>query len=124
MAEAIVTRTRTTLAHTGSTPAGTGEMYEGTAAENRRTMLVIDPDVWVELGVPDTVTLTIEPGDLLNDLPDTYEPLLGVASTRQLLDELIARMDQEGDGDVVTDLTALAAQLDAAVLDRRPDTED
>lgn len=28
--------------------------------------LTIDPEVWVDLGKPDVLTVTIEPGDLLN----------------------------------------------------------
>lgn len=32
----------------------------------RQTALMLDPDVWREMGSPDQITLTIEPGDRLN----------------------------------------------------------
>lgn len=30
-------------------------------------VLSLDPQVWADMGKPDTVTVTVEPGDLLND---------------------------------------------------------
>jgi hypothetical protein len=32
----------------------------------RLTAVELDPDVWVDMGRPGTLTVTIEPGDLLN----------------------------------------------------------
>lgn len=73
-----LTRTRTVLAHAGPTPLGTGETFATDATDDpeaRRTMIVLDPDVWVEMGCPMVVTVTTEPGDLLNaGLPADYVP--------------------------------------------------
>lgn len=37
-------------------------------------VMFLDGDVWKDLGSPDAITVTIEPGDLLNTPPDMTPP--------------------------------------------------
>lgn len=92
-------RTRSVLHHVGPTPLGTGETFSTDTTDDpeaRRSLVVIDPDVWTDLGTPSVVTVTVEPGDLLNELPEGYEPVLDTASTAQLLAELGERLVDQG----------------------------
>lgn len=41
--------------------------YDGDEDDVRQTQVFLDKDVWDDMGSPETVTLTIEPGDNLND---------------------------------------------------------
>ena len=51
----------------------------------RQTVVELDRNVWVDLGRPTTVTVTIEPGDKLNEpcnipIPTYENPDLGVTA--------------------------------------------
>ncbi len=60
-------KTRTVLNNTNSTPdTGPRFCYMDDEGVGRVYVLYMDLDVWDDMGKPDTITVTIEPGDLLN----------------------------------------------------------
>lgn len=118
----IVTRHRTVLHH--SEPEASGELLVAffvappdDDGELPTTSLVLEMGQFIDMGQPEQVTLTVEPGDLLNELPEHYEPLLATATVEQLLNELHDRL-----ADVGTDtqeVDQLLAELPAEVLSLR-----
>lgn len=62
---ATLTKTRTVLHRVEGTfsyrpAADAGETV-------RDQLVILDSEVWSEMGQPQTITVTVEPGDLLND---------------------------------------------------------
>lgn len=65
-----LTKTRTVLHRDdGDTPLFTPPATDG--EDNRAHQLYLDPEVWVAMGRPDIITMSVEPGDLINGEPTT-----------------------------------------------------
>lgn len=58
-------KTRTVLRRDANWPSYKPVTEEGESP--RLTRVTLDPDVFDDMGQPDTITVTIEPGDRLND---------------------------------------------------------
>lgn len=109
-----MTRGEVVLTHGGTTPLGTGEVFQSPPMDgDRRVMVLMDGDTWVDLGAPTTITATIEPGDLVNALPPEYAPTLERATTAQLLNEVLERIggDDPRLGRIRTEVHDLVAFL-------------
>lgn len=68
----MMTKTQTVLSIPEGWSKGVnrGQVFfgqEGTDEDTRQHEMYLDRQVWEELGSPTTVTITIEPGDKLND---------------------------------------------------------
>lgn len=88
---------------------------EGDAAD----VLTLPAELVEAMGDPDTVTITVEVGDLLNVLPEGYEPELGTASVEQLLNAVHARLEDVGTD--TQEVDQLLAALPTEVLFLRGD---
>lgn len=70
MAEEIsvnLTKTRTILTHKGDDDDLYARFLSDTEDGDPRHVLYMERDLWHEMGTPATVTVTVEPGDLLNE---------------------------------------------------------
>lgn len=69
VARSMLTKTRTVASVLGGSVDSVvfGEQIEKRGDSNRNNLFIIDRDVWEDFGEPMSVTITIEPGDLLND---------------------------------------------------------
>lgn len=65
------TRSRRLLSHIGSSSGDSGEHFAAVDDDTglTTTLLTIRTESWERLGRPKRITLTIEPGDLLNGEP-------------------------------------------------------
>lgn len=67
-----LTKTRTVLQHNGTVARHTADVERGPVFDSadedggRLTVLTLDQSVWEDMGSPHEITVTIEPGDLLN----------------------------------------------------------
>lgn len=65
-----LTKTRTVLRRNNGWPEGSGKAVFTAEPEDhegaRGTRVVLDDDLYVDMSRPATITVTIEPGDLLN----------------------------------------------------------
>lgn len=61
-----LTKTVTVLDFIGVDAEGM-PIYCALGDETRSHAVAVDPDVWEDMGRPDAITVTIEPGDLLNE---------------------------------------------------------
>lgn len=66
---AALTKTTSVLHRIPGPVVGTFELFQSIVDEpgDRVTTTGIDHDVWVELGEPEQITVTVEPGDRLNE---------------------------------------------------------
>lgn len=113
----ITTRHRTVMRYELDAPTSTVFATVTDDEGDHSELLHLDPAMHAEMGHPRHVTVTVEPGDLLNELPEHYEPMLAQATVEQLLNELHDRL-----ADVGTDtqeVDQLLAELPTEVLSLR-----
>lgn len=85
-----------------------------------RTILAftMERSVWVEMGQPQVITLSVEPGDLLNtdEVAESVTPpesRLGLATTLELIRELVARAEVDK---TICDATGLTSWADYSTV--------
>lgn len=59
-------KVRVVLDHTDDVDLGIDELVAGPILTADNYSLTVEASVWAEMGYPETITVTIEPGDLLN----------------------------------------------------------